>query len=256
MAHLVLTGCTGTTGAAVLARCIGSPTIAKVSVLSRRPIKQAEGKEKVKVYIHEDFNSYPDSLLSSLKGAIGCVWALGISTSQVKATLLLYSEYNVITLDYPLAAAKAFASLSPSFNFVYVSGEGVTRSPGRFTPLFSRVKGEAETSLLALRSEHPGLSIWNARPAFIDESQHPLKEGPSPWPKRLADRASPVWRAVWPNGVSPTGPLAGVLVRCAQETESKEDIKGDMGGSGLVIEEGETTGVLLTNVGIRRLAGL
>lgn len=35
-------------------------------------------------------------------------------------------EYVKITLDYPLAAAKAFAGLSDSFNFVYVSGEGVT----------------------------------------------------------------------------------------------------------------------------------
>lgn len=35
------------------------------------------------------------------------------------------SEYNKITLDFPLAAAKAFASLSPQFNFVYISGEGV-----------------------------------------------------------------------------------------------------------------------------------
>lgn len=85
MAHLVLTGCTGTAGAAVLAHCIESSTIARASVLSRRPIKQAEGKEKVRVHIHKDFNSYPDSLLSELKGAVGCVWALGVSTSQVKA---------------------------------------------------------------------------------------------------------------------------------------------------------------------------
>ncbi|KAL8944877.1 MAG: hypothetical protein Q9216_000167 [Gyalolechia sp. 2 TL-2023] len=251
MAHLILTGCTGTAGAAVLARCIETPTVATVSVLSRRPIKQAEGKGKVKVYIHEDFTTYPDSLLSNLKGAVGCIWALGISTTQVKA-----SEYQVITYDYALAAAKAFATLSPSFNFVYVSGESVTRSPGRFTPLFSRVKGQAENSLLALRSDYPSLRIWNARPAFIDETRHPLKEGPSPLAKRLADRAGPVWRAIWPNGVTPTGPLAEVLVRCAEEMASKEDVKASMGGTGLVMEEGETLGVLLSNPGIRRLAGL
>lgn len=39
--------------------------------------------------------------------------------------LLNNSDYKTITLDYPLAAAKAFASLNPRFNFVYVSGEGV-----------------------------------------------------------------------------------------------------------------------------------
>lgn len=85
MAHVILTGCTGTAGAAVLARCIESSTIAKVSILSRRPVKQADGKDKVKVYIHKDFNAYPDDLLNEMKGAVGCVWALGISTSQVNA---------------------------------------------------------------------------------------------------------------------------------------------------------------------------
>ncbi|KAL9006750.1 MAG: hypothetical protein Q9188_000528 [Gyalolechia gomerana] len=79
------------------------------------------------------------------------------------------------------------------------------------------------------------------------------KEGPSPLVK---DTGGPVWRAVWPNGVSPTGPLAELLVRCAEETVSKEDVKARMGGTGLAIEDGETLGVLLNNTGIRRLAGL
>ncbi|KAL8763763.1 MAG: hypothetical protein Q9194_007265, partial [Teloschistes cf. exilis] len=86
MAHVILTGCTGTAGAAMLARCIESSSIARISVLSRRPVKQAEGKEeKVQVYIHSDFTTYPDELLGKLRGAVGCIWALGISTSQVKA---------------------------------------------------------------------------------------------------------------------------------------------------------------------------
>ncbi|KAI4201497.1 MAG: hypothetical protein LQ348_001634 [Seirophora lacunosa] len=169
---------------------------------------------------------------------------------------VLSSDYKIITYDYALAAARAFAPLSPAFNFVYVSGDGVNRKPGRFTPLFARVKGEAETSLLALRSEHPGLRIWNVRPAAIDETQNPLKEGPSPLVKRLADRALPAVRALWPSVVTPTGPLAEVLVRCAEETATKEDVRAQMEGKGLVIEQGAALGVLLENMGIRRLAGL
>ncbi|KAL9021138.1 MAG: hypothetical protein Q9185_001677 [Variospora sp. 1 TL-2023] len=251
MSHIILTGCTGTAGAAVLAHCINSSTIAKISVLSRRPVKQAEGKDKVQVLIHKDFNSYPHSLLSKLEGASSCVWALGISTSQVNA-----SEYRVITYDYGLAAAEAFASLSPAFNFVYISGAKVSRTPGRFTPLFARVKGEAEASLLALRSEHPGLRIWNVRPAFIDETQSPLREGPSVLTKWLADRVAPAFRTLWPNGVTPTGPLAEVLVRCAEETAAKEDVVARLGGKGVAIEQGATLGVVIENEGIRRLADL
>ena len=85
MVHLILTGCTGTAGAAVLARCIASPTIARISVLSRRPVKQAEGVEKARVVIHKDFTSYPPDLLHDLQGASGCIWALGVATGQVSS---------------------------------------------------------------------------------------------------------------------------------------------------------------------------
>ena len=130
----------------------------------------------------------------------------------------------------------------------------VNRTPGLMTPLFARVKGEAETSLLALRSEHTGLRIWNVRPGFIDESQHPRKEGSKPLVERVAHRVAPAFRAVWPNGVSPTDALAEVLERCALETGTKDGIKAQFEGKGFMMEEGETLGVLLANTGIRRLA--
>ena len=83
MTHLILTGCTGTAGSALLAHCIHSKSVSQVSVLSRRPVKQATGHEKVRVIIHKDFKSYPDSVLDQLKGATGCVWALGVPSGQV-----------------------------------------------------------------------------------------------------------------------------------------------------------------------------
>lgn len=85
MAHIILTGCTGTAGSAVLARCIASPSISRISVLSRRPVQQAAGVAKVNVVIHKDFNVYPNSLLGQLKGAVGCIWALGVPAGQVSA---------------------------------------------------------------------------------------------------------------------------------------------------------------------------
>lgn len=81
--HLILTGATGLVGSAVLHHMINAPSISTVSVLSRRPVPQAEGHEKVKVIIHKDFNTYPSDVLEKLKGADGCVWAQGISITQV-----------------------------------------------------------------------------------------------------------------------------------------------------------------------------
>lgn len=40
---------------------------------------------RINVILHQDFEKYDTSLLSQLQGAIGCVWALGISQTQVNA---------------------------------------------------------------------------------------------------------------------------------------------------------------------------
>lgn len=85
--HLILTGATGLVGSGVLHHMISSPSITTVSVLSRRPVPQAEGHEKVKVIIHKDYNSYPSEVLEQLRGAEGCVWAQGISITQVTKEL-------------------------------------------------------------------------------------------------------------------------------------------------------------------------
>jgi uncharacterized protein YbjT (DUF2867 family) len=82
--HLILTGATGTCGSAVLKHWLADPAITRVTVLSRRPVPLAEGQAKVNVLIHKDFTQYPQGVLDQLKGAEGCVWALGISSTQVK----------------------------------------------------------------------------------------------------------------------------------------------------------------------------
>jgi len=86
--HLVLTGATGTCGSAVLKYCIAEPGITRISILSRRPVVQAEGQPKVKVLIHDDFTKYPSSVLEELKGAQACIWALGVSQTAVSKELV------------------------------------------------------------------------------------------------------------------------------------------------------------------------
>lgn len=81
--HIILTGVTGTCGSAVLKYCLSEARITRISVLSRRPVAQAEGQDKVHVILHENFAEYPVSLLEQLKGATACIWALGISQTLV-----------------------------------------------------------------------------------------------------------------------------------------------------------------------------
>jgi hypothetical protein len=135
--HLILTGATGLVGSACLQAMLTTKAVTTVTVLSRRPVPQADGHQKVKVIIHKDFNNYPPDVLEKLKGAEGVVWALGISQTLepdkeyvIRAwfyagglsTDAWPSKYTEITKGFPLAAAKAFSSLSDPFKFVYVSG--------------------------------------------------------------------------------------------------------------------------------------
>ena len=79
--HLILTGATGLVGGAVLEAMLKRPDISRISVLSRRPVQMADDAKdrRVKVIIHKDFGAYDGTVLEQLRGATGCVWALGKS---------------------------------------------------------------------------------------------------------------------------------------------------------------------------------
>ena len=159
MAHIILTGATGSAGSAVLAHALASPSISRVSILSRRPVKLAENQPKASVIIHEDYEKYSQDVLEQLKGATGCIWAQGISSQGMKE-----ADYVKITVDYPVAAAKAFSTLGDKMNFVYMSGEGA-QSSEKSSLMFGRIKGRAENTILGLSKEHPSLHVFNGQPA-------------------------------------------------------------------------------------------
>ncbi|XPS79648.1 hypothetical protein M3J09_011624 [Ascochyta lentis] len=240
--HLILTGATGLVGAAVLDSMLAQETISRISILSRRPVKMAEGHKKAKVIIHNDFKTYDKSLLDQLKDAQGCVWALGVSQNDVNK-----EKYVEVTHDYPLAAAHAFNTLHPDspFTFVYVSGEGATQTPGMFTPIFGRVKGQIETALLNFRKQNPNFRAYSVRPGGVDWTAHPEIQPFIP--------SQPAWKGamvapmnlVYKSMMTPTKPMGEVFTKLAMS--NGEPLEGT--GVGL-------DGTLLKNVGIRRMSGL
>lgn len=132
-----------------------------------------------------------------------------------------------------------------------------TRTPGRFSPLFARTKGQAELSLLALRDSYPCLRIFNVRPGLIDDGAKPLRDGPKQFSYRIMDAIAPALRTLWPSTVIPTASLAEVLVHsCAEETDGKDEVAAKVVGKGVTVDDGEQLGVLIENVGLRRLAAL
>lgn len=258
--HLILTGATGIVGSSVLAHILSLPpstSISRLSILSRSPVPLATSPNRrntttqIEVINHTDYNSYPSELLEKLKGAHGVVWAQGISQNEVDK-----NTYVKITKEYPLAAAKSFSNLNAGsgkpFNFVYVSGEGATLSPGMFTPIFGRVKGETEKALLEMSKsdEYKLLRPYSARPGAVDGSSQPeiwepMKQRRSMWWNLMMYVLMPPIRMLYKDGHAPTPELGKALTELAMGDGKPLD------GVGI---EGE--GRTIRNVGLRRLAGL
>jgi hypothetical protein len=164
-------------------------------------------------------------------------------------------EYEAIAHTYPLAFARAISTTTAPkpINFVYVSGEGATTTPGFLTPHWAKIKGQTESDLLALSKEEAfnNLRPFSLRPAGVDPTFH--KEIQEFIPKRtgLAKAAEgallPVLRGVYTKMISPTKDLGRVLTELAAGSGEKHDEK-ESGVSG----EGRT----LNNVAMRRLAGI
>ncbi|KAM0756636.1 hypothetical protein T439DRAFT_321332 [Meredithblackwellia eburnea MCA 4105] len=169
MIKVILTGATGIAGSAALIQLLNHPQVTAVTVLSGRPLPEGVApnppNQKLKVVLQKDFERYSDELISQLEGYDGVIWDLGKTSIGMNET-----EYRKIHIDYPLAAAKAFANLGSSekkFVFTYLSGQGTSQVPGKATQMFGRVKGEAEAALSHLATTTPTLSTYSFRPAII-----------------------------------------------------------------------------------------
>ncbi|KUI55036.1 Benzoylformate decarboxylase [Cytospora mali] len=245
-------GATGLVGSAVLDAMLKMKDVTKISIISRRPVKMAEDAKdpRVTTIIHNNFEKYDSDLLSKVEGAAGCVWALGISQTQVGK-----EEYIQITKTMTLRAAEAFQTLATPaqpFNFVYVSGEGTTHTPGRFTPIFGRVKGETEVALSEMHNANSNFHASSVRPAFVDSAQHDAINEYVPTQNMMIQATSMVLggpiRCFAKGSWSPTEALGRFMTEMAM---GKWD--GQLEGPGI-----EKLGdfPIVRNFGFRRLAGL
>ncbi|KAJ7849610.1 hypothetical protein B0H13DRAFT_2088346 [Mycena leptocephala] len=208
--HLILTGATGTVGAPILRHCLASAEVTRLSILARQQFALPKDLDagKARIFVHEDYGSYPPDMLAELHGADGCIWAQGTSQNSVSV-----DEYVRITYGFPVAGAKAFAGLSKSgrFNFVHISGKGAESH----ATLYGKTKARTETALLALPKDPPyaALRIFNVRPGYVDSPEyHPR---PGFVRKAVYYGLAPVLRKLKPSIVTPTDALAKVCVDLA-----------------------------------------
>lgn len=155
----------------------------------------------------------------------------------------------MITHDHCVAAAKAFSNLHPEspFVFVHVSGMGATQTPGMFTPLYGRVKGQAESALLEVSKTSPQFKVFNVRPAGVDWRHHPEIHPFIPQQAMYKKMLLPPIEVLRKSMSTPTKPMGRIFTELAMSK-----------GEALSMEHGDVTmgGRTLDNLAIRRLAGL
>jgi uncharacterized protein YbjT (DUF2867 family) len=208
---VIVTGATGMVGSEVVRQAIEDNDISEVITLARKPLNIEHAK--VKNIIHKDFMDY-SSLHSILASCDACIWCLGVSQLQVDK-----KQYEVITYDYAMAAAKALLAVNSKICFVFVSGDGADPS-GKSNTLFAKVKGRAEKDLMALPFE----KLIIARPGGIKPVHKNLN---APFLYKLFYLTYPVWKTVTPSKVITSVELAKGLLHAAKKREGKIVLKNE-----------------------------
>jgi hypothetical protein len=126
-----------------------------------------------------------------------------------------------------------------------VSGEGATQTPGMFTPLFGRVKGQIEQTLFDFGKTNENFKLYNVRPAIVDWRHHPEIHPFIPSLPLYRRMGLAPFDMVWKNMMTPTRPMGKVFTELA--LGKGEPLEG---------KDVQMEGRLLPNVVLRRLAGI
>ena len=199
--NIVLFGASGMVGQGVLRECLRDERVMNVIAVGRSPLGVTNAK--LREIVHRDFAEF-SALAGEFKSADACLFCLGVSSAGVNE-----DAYRAITYDTTLAAARALPQ-SPSFAFIYVSGEG-TDSTERGRRMWARVKGRTENALLALP-----FRAFMFRPAYI-QPVHGVTSRTA-WVRWLYAALSwlyPLLRRVMPKHVTTTENIGRAMLAVA-----------------------------------------
>lgn len=151
---IIIFGATGMVGSEVVRQAIKKQDINEITAVVRNPLSIDD--PKLKTILKTDFLDYTD-LIPVFKEVDACIWCLGISQNQVSK-----EEYEIITYEYAVAAAKTMLAANPAVTFVFLSGQGADSSE-KSRILFARIKGKTENALKELNFKE----LYIAQPGGI-----------------------------------------------------------------------------------------
>jgi uncharacterized protein YbjT (DUF2867 family) len=206
---IILTGGTGLVGGEVLREALSDDEIEQITVLTRKPL--VVENDKIKSLIIENFLDY-SAISDEIKDHDACIWCLGLSQKGVSA-----EEYEKVTHDYTLAAARAMAAANPDSTFCFLSGMGAD-STEKSRVLFAKIKGKTENSLNRL-----GLKVYNFRPGYI----HPVRGREKPrLEEKMLKPFVPLYRRIAPSYMIDSDDLARVLIEVAKNGYDHSMLEG------------------------------
>ncbi|MET8309767.1 NAD-dependent epimerase/dehydratase family protein [Micromonospora sp. NPDC005173] len=211
--RVVIFGATGMVGQGVLRECLLAEDVQEVLTVGRKPTGQRH--PKLRELVVADVGEL-DAVRADLTGVDACFYCLGVSSLGLDE-----AAYTKISYDYPLAAARLLAEVSPRVTFVYVSGVG-TDSTGRGRVMWARVKGRTEN---AVRDLLP--NGYAARPGFIQPTHGAVSR--TRWYRVLYAVTSPLFPVVsrlFPNQVTSTDRLGQAMLRVAREGSPRRVLAG------------------------------
>ncbi|MEU7946921.1 NAD(P)H-binding protein [Micromonospora taraxaci] len=202
--RVAIFGATGMVGQGVLREALLAEDVWEVLTVGRRPTGQRDPKlRELTVADVGDLSS----VRAELAGVDACFYCLGVSSLGLDE-----AAYTRVSYDYPLAAARLLAEVSPQVTFVYVSGVG-TDSSGQGRVMWARVKGRTENAIMELLPNG-----YAARPGFIQPTYGAVSK--TRWYRfgyAVTRPLFPVLRRLLPNQVTTTDGIGRAMLRVARE---------------------------------------
>ena len=196
-------------GQGVLRECLLDSEVESVLAIVRSATGQRHAK--LQELVRENFFDFSD-VAPRLAGYDACFFCLGVSAAGMSE-----ADYQRVTYDVTLAAAKTLVERNPAMTFIYVSGAGTDGSE-RGRTMWARVKGRTENALSAL----PFRGAYMFRPAVI-------RPGPGIRSKTKSYRILyglfgpllPLFKAIFPGYVTTTEEVGRAMLEVAKHGAAK-----------------------------------
>jgi uncharacterized protein YbjT (DUF2867 family) len=196
-------------GQGVLRECLLDSEVENVLAIVRSATGQRHAK--LQELVRENFFDFSD-VAPRLAGYDACFFCLGVSAAGMSE-----ADYQRVTYDVTLAAAKTLVERNPAMTFIYVSGAGTDGSE-RGRTMWARVKGRTENALSRL----PFRGAYVFRPAVI-------RPGPGIRSKTRSYRVLyglfgpllPLFKALFPGYVTTTEEVGRAMLEVAKHGAPK-----------------------------------